>query len=55
METTGRGSQCRPRAANVAYASASSSGLTEATPRVNDGTISVAGSSRPIPIALASR
>ena len=39
-------SQCTPRLANVAYASAISSGLTSETPRVKDGTRSGLGSPR---------
>jgi hypothetical protein len=37
MPLTMIGSQCTPRAANVAYASAIESGVTSATPRVKDG------------------
>ena len=55
IEVTGREAQCVPRAANVAYASAISSGLTLATPSGNEGTISLFLSVSRTPIFLASR
>ena len=51
---TGRGSQCRPRAAKVAYACASSSGLLSETPRIHDGTFWASGTLTPMSAASCS-